>query len=129
LLSLLAVEADLPEECEDLTSMDPGEDLPIFAVATMPWEFAVPTGFRNERLMSVARTRDFAFVDVPWAGEQYWFDRRRDPGETRPLVSPPPGAMPLQDALDDWMADAEDTEGEVNDPRLKEALRSIGYLD
>jgi hypothetical protein len=37
--------------------------------------------------------------------------------------------MPLQDALDDWMADAEDTEGEVNDPRLKEALRSIGYLD
>jgi arylsulfatase A-like enzyme len=131
ILSVLAVDGDLPPESGDLTDwIEGGAGLPVFGVATQPWGAMAEQGYRCATLQRVLRLRDAAFVETPWQGKQYWYDRTNDPDELRASVPVSrERADSLSAALERWIDDAVVTSGNVMDPGLREKLRSLGYAE
>jgi arylsulfatase A-like enzyme len=131
LLTLLGVEAKLPEEGRSLLDIrETGEDQPVYGIATQPWGLMEKDGYPPRRLQRVLRLGGAALVETPWAGEVRWFDRTVDPGETKPLEVPDTEtARNMLDRLQQWVDHAVVTSSALEDPDLQKRLESLGYVE
>ncbi|MFN8179313.1 MAG: sulfatase [bacterium] len=138
-LSLLGVRAELPPEAKTLAPwIHGGAGLVSYGVAsigryrpgTSPWDEVLATEFSSPDLMRVARTDHAACVEAPWEDRLEWFDRTVDPGELHPLPFPGTAeAESLRSGLDRWIGSGVASAEPVADARLKEALKSLGYVN
>ena len=132
ILDLLGVEANLPEGAAALTpSPGHGGDRLSFAEASMPWNVEEAGLYANAHKQRVIRTRDWTYVETPFANEKLWFDRRRDPGERRPAAGPGGEEKDrLTRELTEWIARGTHRPAPSTvDPELIEQLRALGYIE
>ena len=134
LLRLLGLDDSmLPEESADLLEWaDGGAGLPVFTVATQPWEEIDDDVYPNTSLQRGLHLPDAAYVETPFLDRSAWFDRTRDPGELFPVPFPGDGRPDsLRSALDRWIGAARYRPDyrPVEQENLREQLRSLGYVD
>ncbi|MDP7031856.1 MAG: sulfatase [Gemmatimonadota bacterium] len=132
ILGELQVEWSRPEEAGNLADWTRGgSGLPVFGVASMPWDAEREGEYANLRKPRVARSPEAAVFVVPGARQRGWTDPRTDPGELQYQALPPAGEpVRLFEELERWIADARvvPPEGPL-DPEVEDRLRSIGYVD
>ena len=127
--SLLGVKAELPEEASDLLRwVNDEKGLPVFGVASMPWDRERPGEYANLQKQRVLRDAESALVVTPWQDTRSWYDRRTDPDELGPGIGNAPAEAGHSERLEEWIGDARVLKQVAPDPRIEEQLRSIGYL-
>jgi arylsulfatase A-like enzyme len=133
-LDLLGVDrVELPEEAGDLLDWaDGGEGLPVFGVATQPWEMMETDVYPCTPLQRVVRTPRAAYVETPFRQRRAWYNRATDPGELRGMsVDGSALADSLRTELDRWIENARYRSDyrPVKDERLIDQLKSLGYVE
>ncbi len=128
ILGRLGIRADLPVDAGNLAEPGSEENL-AFAEASMPWNVEEEGTYANYYKQRVVRTRDWTYLETPYLNERVWFDRRRDPDETRPVPAPSgPEGERLPAALKQWIDRGENRPAPTTvDPALMEQLRALGY--